>query len=171
MFGADHPCSNAPWRYRDRVDHLRVCGLSVPSELPEQVFPDATPRPAYEPVIDRRRWAISFWAIAPAAAAPEHMHNPADHAPSIRSLDTTYIPRQMRLNPRPLLVRQPEQIPAHQFFPNTNQHRIVQTEKVMSSDPSLVHTPTSVLLEELVAQAFELLIEQGSLSCTREGDP
>jgi hypothetical protein len=50
------------------------------------------------------------------AAAPEHMHNPADHAPIIRSLDTTHIP-----NPRPLLVRQPEQIPAHQFFPNTNQ--------------------------------------------------
>jgi hypothetical protein len=41
----------------------------------------------------------------------------------------------MRLNPCPLFVAQPEQIPAHQFFPNTNQYRIVQTEKLMSSDP------------------------------------
>jgi hypothetical protein len=118
-----------------RVDHLRVYGSSVPSEFPKQVFPDATPRPAYEAVIDRRRWTISFRTIAPAAAALEHVHDPADHAPVIRALDTTHILRQMRLNPCPLFVAQPEQIPAHQFFPNTNQYRIVQTEKLMSSDP------------------------------------
>jgi len=64
------------------------------------------------------------------------VHYPAYHAPVIGALDTTYILRQMRLNPRPLLVAQPEQIPAHQFFPNTNQYRIVQTEKLMSSDPN-----------------------------------
>jgi len=29
------------------VDHLRVGGSSVPSKLPEQVFPDAAPRPAH----------------------------------------------------------------------------------------------------------------------------
>ena len=120
-----------------RVDHLRVYGSSVPSEFPKQVFPDATPRPAYEAVIDRRRWTISFRTIAPAAAALEHVHDPADHAPVIRALDTTHILRQMRLNPCPLFVAQPEQIPAHQFFPNTNQYRIVQTEKLMSSDPSI----------------------------------
>src|ERR1700685_1483349 len=119
-----------------RVDHLRVYGSSVPSEFPKQVFPDATPRPAYEAVIDRRRWTISFRTIAPAAAALEHVHDPADHAPVIRALDTTHILRQMRVNPCPLFVAQPEQIPAHQFFPNTNQYRIVQTEKLMSSDPS-----------------------------------
>jgi hypothetical protein len=118
------------------VDHLRVCGSPVPSEFPEQVFPDATPRPAYEAVIDRRRWTISFRAIAPAAAAPEHVHDPADHAPVIGAFDTTHILRQMRLNPCPLLVAQPEQISAHRFFPNTNQYRIVQTEKLMSSDPN-----------------------------------
>jgi hypothetical protein len=118
------------------VDHLRVCGSSIPSKLSEQIFPYAAPRPANEAIVDRRRWTISFRAIAPAAAAPEHVHDPADYAPVIGALDTTYILRQMRLNPRPLLVAQPEQIPAHQFFPNTNQYRIVQTEKLMSSDPS-----------------------------------
>ena len=36
-------------------DHLRVCGSSLPGELPEQIFPDAAPRPANKPVVDRRR--------------------------------------------------------------------------------------------------------------------
>jgi hypothetical protein len=64
------------------------------------------------------------------------VHDPADHAPVIGALDTSHILRQMRFNPCPLLVAQPEQISAHRFFPNTNQYRIVQTEKLMSSDPS-----------------------------------
>ena len=87
-----------------RVDHLCVYRAAVPSKLPEQVFPDATPRPAYEAIIDRRRWTISFRTIAPAAAAPEHVHDPADHAPVIDAFDATHILWQMRLNPSPLLV-------------------------------------------------------------------
>jgi hypothetical protein len=63
------------------------------------------------------------------------MHDPTDHTPIVGSLDATHIRRQMRLNPRPLVVAQPEQIPAHQLFPNTNRYRIVGPEKLMSSDP------------------------------------
>ena len=99
------------------VDHLRVCGSPIPGKLPEQVFPDATPRPAHEAVIDRRRRTISFRTIAPAAATLEHVHDPADHAPVICSLDAAHIRRQMRLNPCPLFVAQPEQISAHESFP------------------------------------------------------
>jgi hypothetical protein len=121
-----------------RVDHLRVRGSPVSSKLQEQVFPDATPCPAHEAVIDRCRRTISFRAIAPAAAALEHVYDPADHAPVVCSLDAAHIRRQMRFNPCPLLVVQPEQISAHQFFPNTNQYRIVQTEKLMSSDPNRI---------------------------------
>jgi hypothetical protein len=44
------------------VNHLRVGGSPVPGKLPEQVFPNATPRPAHEAVIDRRRRTISFRA-------------------------------------------------------------------------------------------------------------
>jgi hypothetical protein len=47
------------------------------------------------------------------------MHDPADHASVIGALDTTHILRQMRLNPCPLLIAQPEQISAHVFFPTT----------------------------------------------------
>jgi hypothetical protein len=145
------------------VDHLGVYGSSVPSKLPEQVFPDATPRPAYEAVIDRRWGTIGFRAIAPAATALEHVHDPADHASVVCALNATHISRQMRLNPCPLLVAQPEQISAHQFFPNTNQYRIVQTEKLMSSDPSLLShltgdpsraRPTRIDREKFMAARF-----------------
>src|SRR5713101_950863 len=116
------------------VDHLRVCGSPVPGKLPEQIFPNATPRPAHEAVIDRRRRTISFRAIAPAAATFERVHDPADHAPVICSLNAAHIRRQMRLNPCPLFVAQPEQISAHESSPNTNQYRIVEAERLMSSD-------------------------------------
>jgi hypothetical protein len=79
------------------VDHLRTCGSSVPSKLLEQVFRDATPCPAYEAVIDRR-WTISFRAIAPVAAAPEHLHDPVDPASVVGALDATHSFRQMRLS-------------------------------------------------------------------------
>jgi hypothetical protein len=39
-----------------------------------------------------------------------------DHAPVIYTLDAPHV-RQMRLYPSPLLVAQPEQIPAQQSFP------------------------------------------------------
>jgi hypothetical protein len=44
----------------------------------------------------------------------------------------------MRLYPLPLLIAQPKQIPAHEpkSFPNTNHHRIVKAEGLMSFDPS-----------------------------------
>jgi hypothetical protein len=106
-------------------------------EFTEQVFPDAAPRPAHEAVIDRRWRTIGFRAIAPAAAALEHMYDATDDAPVIRSLDAAYIGRQLRLDPRPLFVAQPEQIPAHHSSPNTNHYRIVGTKRLMSSDPSI----------------------------------
>jgi len=45
------------------------------------------------------------------------VHYPAYHAPVVGALDTTHILRQMRLNPRPLFVAQPEEISAHQILP------------------------------------------------------
>src|ERR1700674_4720959 len=117
------------------VDHLRVCGSPVPSKLPEQVFPDATPCPAHEAVIDRGRRTISFRAIAPAAATLKHVHDPADHAPVICSLNAAYIRRQMRFNSCPLFVAQPEQISAHQSFPPHESISYCRGGRLMSSDP------------------------------------
>jgi hypothetical protein len=46
------------------------------------------------------------------------MQDAADDAPIICSLDTSYIPRQPRLNPLPLLVTQPKQVLAHDPDPS-----------------------------------------------------
>jgi transposase InsO family protein len=69
------------------IDHLRVCGSSVPSKLPEQVFPDAAPRPAHKAVIDRGRRTILGRATAPATAALQDMHDAADDPAIVRPLD------------------------------------------------------------------------------------
>jgi hypothetical protein len=120
------------------VDHLRVRRSSVPSELPEQVFPDAAPRPAHKAIIDRCRRTILGRAIAPATAAFEHMHDTADDTAIIRPLDPAHIRRQVRFDPPPLLIAKPKQVPGHDPnpLPKTNQDRIVRAEKLMSSHPS-----------------------------------
>jgi len=41
------------------------------------------------------------------------MHDATDNAAIVNSLDTSHIPRQMRLNPLPLLIAQPKQVLAH----------------------------------------------------------
>jgi hypothetical protein len=90
------------------VDHLHVSGSPASGKFSEQGFPDAAARPAHEAVIDRRRRTIGFRAIAPAATALENMYDPADHPTVVYPFDTANIPRQMRLDARPLLIAQPE---------------------------------------------------------------
>jgi hypothetical protein len=121
------------------IDHLRICGSSVPGELPEQVFPDAAPSPAHKAVIDRCRRTILRRAIAPTTAALQYMHDAADNSAIVRPLDAPDIRRQVRLDPLPLLIAQPKQVVAHDPnpLPKTNQDRIVRAEKLMSSDPSI----------------------------------
>jgi hypothetical protein len=121
------------------VDHLRIRGSPIPSKLAEQIFPNAAARPACEAVIDCRRRTILGRAITPTATALQHMHDPADDAAVVCPLDATDVRRQKRLDPRPLLIVQPKQIPAHGLdpLPKTNQDRIVKAEKLMSSDPSI----------------------------------
>ena len=70
-----------------RVNHLRVCGSPVASKLPEQVLPDAAPRPAHKAIIDGCRRAILRRAITPATATLmtnaffrfSAIHNPHGH--------------------------------------------------------------------------------------------
>jgi uncharacterized protein len=53
------------------------------------------------------------------------MHNAADDPSIVRSLDTSYIRWQMRLDPLPLLIAQPKQILAHDPDPFQRRIRIV----------------------------------------------
>jgi hypothetical protein len=120
------------------IYHLRIRRSAKSGQFPEQVFPQAAPRPAHEPIIDRRRRTVLGRAIAPAAAAFENVHDAADDPAIINPLHTANIGRQVRLDPSPLIVAQPKQILAHDPdpFPKTNQDRIVSAGKLMSSDPS-----------------------------------
>src|SRR5947209_13364672 len=120
------------------TDHLHVRRSTIAGKLSEQIFPDAAPGPAHEAVIDRRRRTIFGRAITPAAAAPEHMNDPADHAAVVHAFLAANIRRQMPFNPRPLLIAQPKQIPAHDPNPllKENQNRILRPEDLMSSDPN-----------------------------------
>jgi hypothetical protein len=104
-----------------RVDHLRVRASAVSGKFSEQVFPNPALCPTHETVVDRHRRAILWRAIAPAAATFQHVHNPADDAPIVYPFDTANIGRQMRLDPSPLPVAQPKQIPAHDPDPFQNE--------------------------------------------------
>ena len=80
-------CSRSVRFHVRGVYHLRVSRSSAAGQFPEQVLPHAAPRPAHEAVIDRCRRTILGRAIAPATAAPQHVHDAADDAAIIHPLD------------------------------------------------------------------------------------
>src|SRR5262245_29779629 len=121
------------------VDHLHPRRSPFPGKRKEQIFPDPALRPAHKTVIDRRRRPILGRAIAPAAAAFEHMHDAADHAAVIHPRLAPDVRCQLRFDPAPLLVRQPKQLAAHYPRPlsRKNHYRSVRAKELMSSNPSI----------------------------------
>jgi hypothetical protein len=85
-------------------------------------------------------------AITPAAAALEDMHNPADDPTIIDPLNAANIRRQMRLDPRPLLVAQPKQVRPHEPDPLPKRIRIVWNQDCVASAPKLMSFDPSFLL-------------------------
>jgi hypothetical protein len=93
------------------VDEEPVWDAVDPGELSEDPFPHAAFGPAPEPVVERLLRPIDMLgAIAPAATALQSVDNPRKHAPVIDPRHTAGILRQERLDPRPLLIRKPEEI-------------------------------------------------------------
>src|SRR5215471_6412842 len=108
--------SDSAWIFVLRPPRERptACFCSpISSKFPKQVVPDAAPCPTDKAVIDGRRRTVFRRAVAPAAPALQHVHDAADNAAIIHPLDTSDIRRQMRFNPLPLLVAEPEQVLAH----------------------------------------------------------
>jgi hypothetical protein len=60
------------------------------------------------------------------------MHNAANDAAIINSLDTSHILRQMRLNPSPLLIAQPEEVFAHAPDPSKSESGAYRIRIVLS---------------------------------------
>jgi hypothetical protein len=87
---------------------LHLGSASLAGKISEQAFPNPAPCPAHKAVIDRRRRAIFGRAIAPAATTLQYMHDATDHTSIVFPRYTSYIGRQVRLNPRPLFVAQPK---------------------------------------------------------------
>jgi len=121
-----------------RADYQGICRSTIPNKPTEQLFPNAASCPSHEADIGRCRRTIDFGTIGPAAPTLEHVHDATDNPAIIHSLLATNIRRQMQLDPFPLLLVQPEQIPAHgpESLAKTKQYRIVRTEGFLSSDPT-----------------------------------
>jgi hypothetical protein len=92
------------------VDEQSVRRILRPRQGAEDAFPNATLRPADEPVVERLLWPVDSRAIRPAAAAAQRMDDPAQHPTVIRPLLATNVGRQERLDARPLCIRKPKEI-------------------------------------------------------------
>jgi hypothetical protein len=135
--------------------------ISRSRQVPEKGFPRCRAAPSEQNCYDRRRRTIFGRTIAPAATAFQHMHNAADNAPIVHSLDTSRIRWQMGLDALPLLNAQPKQIPSHDPDPPKrirsvwNQDCFATAPKLTSSHPSTEHVlDTSPNLALFVVRAF-----------------
>jgi hypothetical protein len=151
-----------------RIDHLRVRGSTVCRKFSEQVLPNPALCPTHKPIIDRHGRPILRRAIAPAASALENMHDPTDNPAIIDPLHTANIRRQMRLDPGPLILAQPKQIPAHHPDPLPKRIRIVWNQdcpasapQLMSFDPSRIHRSSCAAL--LRSVLFSILMNRHRL--------
>src|SRR5271156_7063654 len=57
-----------------------------------------------------------MWSVDPATAGPQHIDDPADHPTIVHPRLASRVRRQMRLDLRKLIVRQPKKVPIHQRF-------------------------------------------------------
>lgn len=67
-----------------------------------------------EAVVDRRVRSILGWAVAPARADPQHVHDARDHSSIIDPPRALAPLGQQRLDLRPLRITQPRQLSRHQ---------------------------------------------------------
>jgi len=87
-----------------RVDHLRLGRSTAAGKFSEQPLPHAALGPAHEAIVDRRRWAVLRWAIAPPATTLQYMQDTADDPPVIDPILAPHIGRQEGLDLQPLIV-------------------------------------------------------------------
>ena len=83
----------------------------------EDLLPYTSIAPPGEAIVDRLRGAVFLWAIDPAAADLQDMHDPAENTPIVVALWPRLVRRQIRLDLRPLLVGEPEQMRVHRPAP------------------------------------------------------
>src|SRR5271154_5869023 len=82
----------------------------------EQVDPGAFCRPADIAVVEGFPRPVFWRSIDPASAGPQHIDDPANHPAIVHPRLASRVRRQMRLDLRKLIVRQPKMIPIHPRF-------------------------------------------------------
>src|SRR5262249_22260829 len=111
----------------------RADGSTAPGKLAEKMLPDASLSPPREAIVDGGVRTVFRRAILPTAATAQHMQDAADDPPIIRSFLAPHVGRQVRLNPMPLLVVEPEEVRSHSLLPfdsresttNSNRNQII----------------------------------------------
>lgn len=91
-----------------RVDHLRSGRSTAPGKFTEEMLPDTPFGPPGEAIVDGRVRTVLWWAILPTTATSQHMQDAADDPPIIRPFLAPDIGRQVRFDPLPLVVVEPE---------------------------------------------------------------
>ena len=79
-------------------------------DLGEDPLPDPTARPARIPIVDRFGGTVFRRNVSPTAPGLQNMQDARDHSTIIDPRLARLVLRQMRIENRPRLVRQPEQI-------------------------------------------------------------
>src|SRR5690606_16136119 len=82
-----------------------------PGKVGEDTLPHAALGPAPETVVERLLRSVDVLrTIAPAPAALQRLDDPRQHSPVVDPGHAARVRRQERLDPRPLLIRKPEEI-------------------------------------------------------------
>ena len=93
------------------VDEQLGRHIFEPGKVSKDALPHTALSPTPEPVVERRLRAVDvLGTIAPAATALQCVDNTGEHPPVIDPRHPARIVRKKRLNPRPLLIRKPEEI-------------------------------------------------------------
>lgn len=80
-----------------------------PASASKQPQPEPASGPAVEAVVDRRGRAVGVGAVAPSRARLEHVDDARNHPSVVHPPRPRLVLGKVRLNRRPLLVRQPKQ--------------------------------------------------------------
>lgn len=91
-----------------RVEYQFVWNGTCSRDLGEQPLPNPVLRPPIVAIVDRRVRAVGRGRVLPAAADLQDVQDAADYPPVIDRKFARLAVRQVRLHPRPGLIREPE---------------------------------------------------------------
>jgi hypothetical protein len=108
---------------RGRVERQRDGILAKLGQRFKDCAPSSALGPTIEAIVDGRVRAVFTRTIAPSRTRLQHVNDAADDAPIVVPLRSRQPRRQMRFDPRPLPVIQPEQTLTHSLAPESTQAR------------------------------------------------